>query len=356
MLHPWKGVLMHVRVTFAPLLFAVILGAIGGRLGAQGGQYSKIAEIPIGGAGAFDYLTFDPAGKRLYVTHGTEVVVIDATSNTIVGRIADTPRVHGIAIAPNGRGFTSNGGENKVSIVDLKTLQTVSKVETGANPDAILYEPKQKEIYAINHTGQSVTVIGAASGQVVTTIPIEGALETGQADPALGRVFVNSEDKNVVAVVDVATHKVIATWPIEPATTPTGMAIDTASHRIFVGGGKFMVMMDANSGTVVASAPICSGTDATFYDPGTKMAFASCSDGNITAVKVDKDTLTVAQTIQTTRGAKTMTLDPTTHKIYTAAQKYQPPDPNAPTPAPGQRGRGPAAIPESFHVLVLGMK
>jgi YVTN family beta-propeller protein len=323
---------------------------------AEAQAYAKVGEIPIGGSGAFDYLTVDPAAKRLYVTHGTEIVVIDTATDKIVGRITDTPRVHGIAIAPGGRGFTSNGGENKVSIVDVKTLQTLSKVETGANPDAILYEPKQKEIYALNHSGKSATVIDAAKGTVTATIPLGGQAETGQADPDLGRVFVNIEDKNTVDVIDIVSRKVVATWPVDPADSPTGMAIDPKAHRLFVGGGKAMVMIDAKTGKVVASAPICSGTDATFFDPGTRMVFASCSDGHITAMKVDGDKLTVAQTIATTRGARTMALDPSTHRIYTAAQNFQAPDPNAPPPAAGARGRGPAPVPDSFHVLIYQLK
>ena len=169
-------------------------------------QYAKIAEIPIGGAAAFDYLAIDSAAKRLYVTHGTEIVVIDTTTNQIVGRIADTPRVHGIAIVPElGRGFTTNGGENKVSIVDLKTLKTLSKVETGTNPDAITYDPSKKEIYTFNggqKGGFNATVIDAAKGTVVATIDLGDKPETGQVDPAMGRVFVNLENKNLVGVID----------------------------------------------------------------------------------------------------------------------------------------------------------
>jgi DNA-binding beta-propeller fold protein YncE len=326
------------------------------RLIAADPAYQKVGEIHIGGAGAFDYLAFDPAAKRLYVTHGTEIVVIDTATDAIVGRIADTPRVHGIAFAPNGQGFTSNGGENKVGIVDLKTLQTLSKVETGANPDAILYEPKRKEIYALNHSGKSATVIDADKGTVTATIPLGGQAETGQADPSLGRVFVNIENTSTIDVIDVASHAVVASWPVAPAEDPTGMAIDVSNHRLLVGGGKAMVMIDAKTGKVIASTPICSGTDATFYDADRKMAFSSCGDGHITAVKVAGDTLSVVQTIATTRGARTMTIDPSTHKIYTAAQKFQPPDPNAPPPAAGARGRGPAPVADSFHVLIYGLK
>ena len=213
---------MHVRHTLVTAL-VVVLAAVTPR--AADPTYAKIGDIHIGGSGAFDYLTVDPAAKRLYVTHGTEIVVIDTSSDTVVGRIADTPRVHGIAIAPGGRGFTSNGGEDKVSIVDLKTLTTINKVATnGANPDYITYDPKQKEIYAINHTGKSAAVINAASGDLVTTIPLAGVAETAQADPDLGRVFVNIQDNSTMDAIDVATHKVVANWPVAPASSPTGMA------------------------------------------------------------------------------------------------------------------------------------
>jgi hypothetical protein len=345
---------MRLRLAYVAIGFVVALAlARAGRVRAAEGPYTKLGEIQIGGAGAFDYLAVDDAARRLYVTHGTEIVVIDLSNNSIVGRITDTPRVHGIAIGAAGRGFTSNGGEDKVGIVDLKTLQTLNKVATGKNPDAILYEPKAREVYAFNHTGESATVINALSGAVVATIPLSGTAETGQADSQLGRVFVNIEDKNSIDVIDTGTHKVVANWPVAPAISPTGMAVDTTNHRVIVGGGNFMVMLDASTGAVVASAPICTGTDATFFDPGTKLAFSSCSDGTITVVHEDApNKLSVVQTIATARGARTMALDLATHRLYTAAQNFQPADPAA-TPAAG-RGRGPAPIAESLHVLVFG--
>ena len=165
---------------------AVLVLAAGARPGAQTGQYVKAGEIHIGGAGRFDYLNVDSEAKRLYVTHGTEIVVIDLTTNAIVGRIPDTPRVHGIAFAPGGRGFTTNGGENKVGIIDLKSLQLLGKVDTGANPDAVFYDAKQKEIWAVNHSTTSATVIDAATGKVAATVTLSGAGESGQADPSFG--------------------------------------------------------------------------------------------------------------------------------------------------------------------------
>ncbi len=318
-------------------------------------QYTKVTEIQIGGAGAFDYLNIDSAAHRLYVTHGTEIVVIDTTTNKIVGRIADTPRVHGIAIVPEiNRGFTTNGGENKVSIVDLKTLATVSKVETGGNPDAVLYEPSRKEVYTFNGAekgGFNATVIDATKGTVVATIPLGDKPETGQADPAVGRVFVNLEDKNLIGVIDIATHQEVAEWPLAPVTAPTGMAIDRLSKRLYVGGGKFLAVVDYTTGKVVTSVPICTGTDATWIDDAQRLIFNSCSDGNITISHIDgPDKVSVVATLPTARGARTMTLDPVTHRLYTAAQNFAPIDPTAPA------GTRPTAIPDSFHVLVFEMK
>lgn len=320
--------------------------------------YTRVADIQIGGGASWDYLAVDPAAKRLYVSHGTEVVVIDTAANTVVGRIADTPGVHGIAVPPGfGRAFTTNGRENTVSIVDTATLATLSRVPTGANPDAIVYEPSHREIYALNHTGHSATVIEAATGSVKATIPLSGTAESGAADPGLGRVFVNIEDKGTVDVIDSTAHAVVAHWPVAPADEPTGMAIDPASHRLFVGGGTALVMIDTTTGKVVASAPICGGTDATFFDPGPKLVFVSCSDGHVTIAHVDgPDRLSVVQTLETAPRSRTMALDPETHRIYLSAVKLPPPDTAPPAPAAGSRGRGPAPVADSFHVMVFAPK
>jgi DNA-binding beta-propeller fold protein YncE len=348
-----------MRVRSSSVLWCLLASlSIAVGLRAADAPFTKLAEIHVGGAGAFDYLTVDPSTKRLYLSHGTEVVVIDLSNNKVIGKIADTPGVHGVAVAPGpgGRLFTSNGRENKVSIVDPMSFATIGKVDTGANPDAIMYEPKEKAIYAFNHTGGSATVIDAASGKVIGTVPLEGAVETGQSDPGLGKVFVNIEDKDTVDVIDTATHTETARWPIAPAGGGTGMAIDPAAHHIFVGGEKFVVMMDAQSGKVLASAPICNGTDATSFDPGTGNVLVSCSDGHITVVHVDGPAkLSVVQTINTAQGARTNAVDPTTHRVYVAAQDYKAADPSAPAQANGRPAR-PTAVPDTLHVLVYGTK
>ena len=332
--------------------------AIGGlRLGAQAGQYTQVGDIQIGGpqAASWDYLTIDPVNKKLYVAHSVEFDVIDLATEKVVNKITGIQGAHGIAFAPNGHGFATGGREGKVTVTDLKTYATLAKID-ATNPDAILYEPKQKEIYAISNAGQLVTVINPDTNAVVTTIPLAGAGETGQADPALGRVFVNIEDKNSVDVIDVATHKVVANWPIAPAAGGTGMAIDPASHRIFVGGGDgHLVMIDDQTGKVVASIATCTGSDATAFDPGTKLVFSSCREGKTTVAHMDSpNALTVVQTITTAQGSKTMAVDPATHKVYIGGAKPMATTAAAPA-ATGGRGRGPQMDPESFHVFVFGM-
>jgi YVTN family beta-propeller protein len=284
-------------------------------------KFSKA--IPIGGDNSWDYLSIDAPAHRLYVSHGTSLVVIDTQADKVIGEIADTPGVHGFAIAADlGRGFSSNGRENKVSIVDLKTLKTLQKVDTGMNPDAILYEPGKKEVYAFNGRSKSATVIDAQSGKVVATIPLEGKPETGQADSKAGKVYVNIEDQNSIKVIDTATHAVTATWPIAPGEAASGMAIDPDRHLLFIGcDNNLMLMIDSTNGKVVYSVPVGAGVDATWYDPGTKLAFSSAGEAGATTIAhEDSPTLLkVVQTLKTTRGARTMALDPATHTIYLAA-------------------------------------
>ena len=334
----------------ATALLAVL--CLGTALHGQEGPYHAGKEIAIGGEGGWDYLSIDPAAHRLYVSHATHIVVIDTTTAKIVGDIPDTPGVHGFAIAADlGRGFSSNGRENKASIVDLKTLKLVQKIDTGENPDAILYEPARKEVYTMNGRGKSATVIDAASGKVVATIPLEGKPESAQADSKAGKVYVNIEDMNAVQVIDTATHKVSATWPAAPCEAATGMAFDVATHRLFLGcDNKLMVMLDSATGKVVYSVPVGAGVDSTWFDPATKLAFTSNGEsGTVTIAHQDSpDQLKVVQTLKTVPGARTMALDPVTHTIYLAATDYEP----QPAAAKGR----PKAVAGTFRVLTYQMK
>jgi YVTN family beta-propeller protein len=323
---------------------------------AADGPYHLLKEIKVGGTGSWDYLAVDPAAHRLYVSHGTTVVVIDTATDTVVGEIGDTQGVHGIAIAPDlKRAFVSDGRENKVSIVDTVTLATLSKVEAGKNPDAIVFDPGQAEVYAFNGRSNSATVIAAATGQVVATIPLPGKPEFAACDPVAGRVYNNLEDKSQVAVIDTKTHQVVAIWPIAPGESASGMAFDPANHRLFLGcDNHLMVMMDTTNGQVVATVPIGEGVDANAFDPGTGYAFSSNGEGNVTVAHEDSPgQLTVVQTLTTAPRARTMMVDPGTHKIYLSSADFVAPAANAPAAA-GARAR-PQAVPGSFKVLVYGM-
>lgn len=317
---------------------------------AAEGPYHFLKEIPIGTDGGWDYLSVDAAARRLYVSHGTRVVVIDLERESVVGEITNTPGVHGLAPAPGlGRGMTTNGRENRAGIVDLKTLQTLSRVETGQNPDGMLYEPGQQEFYTFNGRGESATVIDAKSAKVAATVPLGGRPEFGAADPGAGRVYDNLEDKSELVSIDTKAHTVVNRWPIAPGEEASGLAIDTANHRLFIGcHNNLMVMMDSGSGKVVGTVPIGQGVDANAFDPGTGLAFASCGDGTVTIAHEDSpDKLTVVQTLATQRGSRTMTLDPRTHRIYLAAGKFD-------APAAGER-RG-RMVPGSFKILVYGIE
>ena len=325
---------------------------------AEEGPYHFIAKIDIGGEGGWDYASVDPDARRLYVTHATRVVVIDLDKNKVVGEVTDTPGVHGFAIAADlGLGFTSNGRENKAGIVDLKTLETKMKVDTGANPDAVLYVPGVQEVYTFNGFGKSATVFEAKTGKVVATIPLPGKPEFAQLDPKAGRIYNNIEDTGEVVAIDIKTHEIVAKWPIAPGEEASGMAIDLATHRLFLGASNsLMVMMDSTTGNVVTTVPIGPGVDANSFDPATKLVFASCGgDGTVTIAREDSpDKLTVVQKLQTARGSRTMTLDPKTHNIYLASMDFETPAAAASQPAPDQRPPRPKPVPNSFKVLVYG--
>lgn len=321
------------------------------------GPYHLINEIPIGGEGGWDYSTVDSSARRLYVSHGDRVMVVDLDKDSVVGEITNTPGVHGLAPAPDlGKGLTTNGRESKASLVDLKTLETILKAPTGEGPDGMLYDSGQQEFYTFNGRGQSSTVIDAKSGKVVATIELGGRPESAVADPTAGRVYDNIESKSEVAVIDTKTHKIVSRWPIAPGESASGMAIDTAHHRIFCGcRNEKLVMLDTSNGKVVANVPIGQGVDACAFDPGTQLAFASCGDGTTTIAKEESpDKLTVVQTLTTERGARTMALDPATHRIYLATAKFE-------APAQGEDGGGRRRwrgrmVPGSFKVLVFGME
>jgi YVTN family beta-propeller protein len=335
------------------LLFLFCMEACAVADGASEVSYQPVAQIPIGGEGGWDILTVDSPARRLYLSHGTKVVVVDVEKNGVAGEIGDTPGVHAFIVAPElQRGFSSNGKENKVSVVDLKTLATTGKVETGEGPDAMAYDLKKGELYVFNHRGNSATVIDAKTAKVVSTIPLDGSPEFGAADDAAGRVYVNIEDKSEVDVIDTAKHEVVARWPLAPGEEPSGIALDAAHHRLFsTCNNKLMTMTDTASGKVVATAPIGTRVDGCAFDDSKQLAFASCGEGVTTIVKEEApDKLSVVQNVKTEPSARTIALDPKTHRIYLPSAQFQP----APSPAPGASPARPTMVPNTMKLLVYG--
>jgi DNA-binding beta-propeller fold protein YncE len=314
--------------------------------------YHLINTYKLGGEGGWDYLTMDSAARRLYISRATHVIVLDADSGKPVGDIPDTPGVHGIALAPDlGRGFVSAGREGTVVVFDMKTLKTISKVKAGENPDAILYDPSSRRVFAFNGHSHDATAIDAASGTVVGTISLEGKPEFAATD-AKGMIFVNIEDKSQIDAIDPNKLEVKARWPLAPCEEPSGLAIDADHHRLFAGcDNKMMAVVDADSGKVLATPPIGDGVDANGFDPGTGLAFASCGEGVLTVVKEESPShFAVAETVKTQPGARTMALDVKTHNVYLVTANFGPPPaPTAENPHPRR-----SILPDSFVVLVFG--
>jgi DNA-binding beta-propeller fold protein YncE len=342
---------MRTRSRWLVSIISVSLAAVA--LAAAGPGYHVVTTYKLGGEGGWDYLITDADARRTYISRGTHVVVIDADTGKSVGDIADTPGVHGIALAPElGRGFTSNGREGTVSIFDIKTLATSSKVKVGENPDAILYDPATKRVFTFNGRSQDSTAIDAATGKVLGTIKLDGKPEFAASD-AKGGIWVNIEDKSELVAIDPNKLEVKAKWPLAPCTEPSGLAIDRKNRRLFAGcDNKMMAVVDADSGKVLATPPIGDGVDATAFDPERGLAFASCGgDGVLTVVKEDSpDKFSVAENVPTQKGARTMALDTKTHKAFVVTAQFGPrPAPTTDNPHPR-----PAILPDSFVVLVVG--
>ena len=331
-------------------LISVSLAAVA--LAAAGPGYHVVTTYKVGGDGGWDYLTTDSDARRLYISRGTHVMVLDADSGKSVGDIADTPGVHGIALAPElGKGFTSNGREGTVSVFDIKTLATSNKVRVGENPDAILYDPATKRVFTFNGRSQDSTAIDATSGKVLGTIKLDGKPEFAASD-AKGGVWVNIEDKSELVAIDPNKLEVKAKWPLAPCTEPSGLSIDRKNRRLFVGcDNKMMAVVDADSGKVLATPAIGEGVDATTFDAATGLAFASCgADGVLTVVKEESpDKFSVAETVTTQKGARTLALDFKTHNVFVVTAQFGPrPAPTADNPHPR-----PPILPDSFVVLVV---
>jgi DNA-binding beta-propeller fold protein YncE len=335
----------------------ILLSAFALAAAATGG-YHLLKKYPFGAAAGstreyFDYLTVDSSARRVYVSHGTEIKVIDADNGSLIGNITGLKQDHGVAIAHEfGRGFISDGAQGKVIIFDLKTLKVIGEAKADKDADSVIYDPASKRIFTQNGDPHTSTVIDAKSGTVVGTIELGGAPEFAVADGG-GNVYVNLEDKNEVVALDSHTLKIKSRWPVAPAGGPTALAMDIKHRRLFSAGRnpQMLVAMDADSGKVIQSFPISAGVDAAAYEPETGLIFASTREGMIHIFHEDlPDKFREVETVKTEFGAKTMGLDTKTHKLFVDTADFGPPA--APT-ADQPRPRRPA-VPGTFRVLVYG--
>jgi YVTN family beta-propeller protein len=332
------------------LLTSLLLASLGpATLAAP--PYHLATTWQVGGQGGWDYLSVDHAGRRLYASHGTQVEVLDLATGHPVGTIPNTPGVHGVLVVPQvGKGFITCGRNDAVLIFNPKTLQVTATVPTGTKPDALLYDPATGRLFVFNNGATTATVLDAAKGTVVGTAELGGAPEAGVSD-GQGTIYVNLEDRNELVAFNARTLAVQHRWPLAPGEEPTGLALDPVHHRLFsVCSNGRMLVLNSQSGAKVADLPIGEGADGVVFDPARQVALSSNGSGTITVVQQqDPNTYRVAQTLATARGARTIALDPVTHRVYLPTAQYGP----ATTAAVGSARPRPSIVPGTFRVLVV---
>ena len=322
---------------------AVIMSSL--TLNAQS-NYAIANKIHVEGDGGWDYISVDDVNGRIFVSHSMVAQAIDIKTGKLAGIIPDTKGIHGIAIAAElNKGFTSNGRDSSVTVFNLKTLEVITRLKiNGRNPDAILYDPFSQKVFTFNGGSSNATVIDAKENKVIANIPLDGKPEFAVTD-GKGKIFVNIEDKRCINAINSSTLKVEKRWPIAPGEEPSGLAFDVPNHRLFsVCSNKLMVVSDAETGKIIASLPIGDRCDGVAFDPDKKRAYSSNGEGTITVVQeVSSDNFKVLETITTQRGARTITIDKTTHHLYLPTAEYE--------SAPAANNGRPAVKPNSFVIL-----
>jgi len=328
----------HINLIFAAL--AVSFYSTNSSSQSLPSKYSIINKISLPGESGWDYLSIEPSSGRLFVSRGTMVQVVGVKDGKLIGTIPNTPGVHGIALAEDlGKGFISDGADSSVTVIDLKTLNTMSKIGvTGRNPDAILYDPYTQRVFTCNGRTSNSTVIDAKTNEVVGTISLSGRPEFSVTD-GQGRVYINIEDRSEIDEIDPKEMKVLNVWPISPGESPSGLAIDSKNRVLFsVCHNKMMAVVNAETGKVITTLPIDERVDGAAFDPGLMRAFSSNGVGNLTVVQeVNPDSFVVVQSLETQVGARTVALDSTTHHLYLPTADFNPPPaatPENPRPRP----------------------
>jgi len=330
---------------FLQLLTVILVIIMTNNVNAQSSGYHVAQTFHIASSGGWDYISVGPGNNRLYVSHGMQVNVLNETTGDSVGVIPNTGGVHGIAFVPSlGKGYTSNGRLNNITVFDLKTNNVLGQIATGQNPDAIMYDEFSKMIITCNGRSNDLSIVDPTTEKVVATIPVGGKPETAVSNNA-GKLFVNIEDKNEIISVNLKTNAVENRWPIAPAEGPTGLAIDLSTNRLYAGCDKKLVVMNALDGKVVTTVPIADGCDGVAFDNSTKNIFASCGEGKLTIIhEASPDKYDVADNVATKRSARTIAIDEKTHTIFLPAAEFD---------APTEAGKRPPMKPGTFQVLVV---
>jgi YVTN family beta-propeller protein len=340
-----------MKQSFLKLSALVVLIISGTQINAQKTTgYKVINTFHIGSMGGWDYPAVDESSNKLYLSHGMQVNILDKATGDSIGVISNTIGVHGIAFVPAlNKGYTSNGRTNNVTIFELSTGKTIGQIATGKNPDWIMYDAFTKRILTSNHSGGDISVIDPSTDAVIATISVGGSkLETIASDNA-GKVFVNAEDKNEIVAIDLQKNQVLAHWSLAPGEGPTGLVIDPITKRLFATCDKLLIVMDATNGKIIAELPIGEGCDGAAFDPSSKLIFTSNGEGTITVVKeIDKNTFKVLETLKSKKGARTITIDVKTHKLYLPTADFE-------TPAKDGSKERPKMIPGTFQVLVYSI-
>ena len=330
---------------------ALILAAIAGHSGlaqdtpSQSSGYHLLKTITVGGTEGWDYVTMDSASRRLYIGRDDHIDVVDVDAGSVVGKVAGLAHTHGMVLAPQlSRGFTSDGDSNTSTIVDLKSLKKIGSVETGKDPDSFVYDEVTRRVFIMNSAGSTATAINAADGTVAGTVGLEGQPEAAVAD-GKGKVFVNLTDKDEIVEFDGKTLKVLHRWPIAPGVAPSGLAIDRKNRLLFsVCDNQMLVVMNGDTGKVIATPGVGAGTDASLFDPETGNAFASAGgSATLTVVHEDSpDHFRVVDNVPTQSGARTMALDTKTHNVLLVTARH------------GHGATHSQVLPNTFVVLVIG--
>jgi YVTN family beta-propeller protein len=330
---------------FLQLMAVILVVTMASKANAQSSGYHVAQTFHIASAGGWDYISVGPGNNRLYVSHGTQVNVLNESTGDSVGFIPNTTGVHGIAFVPSlGKGYTSNGRLNNVTVFDLKTNNILSQIATGQNPDAIMYDEFSKMIITCNGRSNDLSIVDPVTEKLVATIAVGGKPETAVSNNA-GKLFVNIEDKNEIISVNLKTNTVENRWSIAPADGPTGLAIDISTNRLYAGCDKKLVVLNAIDGKVVTTVPIGDGCDGVAFDNNTKNIFASCGEGKLTIIhEASADKYDVVDNVTTKRSARTIAINEKTHTIFLPAADFD---------APAEAGKRPPMKPGTFQILVV---